>query len=146
MPVLLMLLAFGLGMVAGPLWGEVPERVEFHEDDLTLHFAPMDAQKTGFFLDQRDNRRMLAALVQPGQHFLDVYSYTGGFSLHAAKAGAKSVAVDKDQVAVGAGRMPIREVIAAARNLEAGVVELDDFNGDIFDAVGESLAYLKEGK
>ncbi|XAS64484.1 sugar phosphate isomerase/epimerase family protein [Pseudarthrobacter sp. So.54] len=54
--------------------------------------------------------------------------------------------VDKDQVAVGAGRMPIREVIAAARNLEAGVVELDDFNGDIFDAVGESLAYLKEGK
>lgn len=54
--------------------------------------------------------------------------------------------VDKDQVAVGAGKMPIREIIAAAKNLEAGVVELDDFNGDIFDAVGDSLTYLKAGK
>lgn len=54
--------------------------------------------------------------------------------------------VDKDQVAVGAGRMPIREIIAAAKNLEAGVVELDDFTGDVFDAVGDSLTYLKAGK
>lgn len=54
--------------------------------------------------------------------------------------------VDKDQVAVGAGRMPIREIIAAAKSLEAGVVELDDFTGDIFDAVGDSLTYLKAGK
>lgn len=52
---------------------------------------------------------------------------------------------DKDQVAVGAGKMPIREIIAAAKHLEAGVVELDDFNGDIFDAVGDSLTYLKAG-
>lgn len=53
---------------------------------------------------------------------------------------------DKDQVAVGSGKMPIREIIAAAKHLEAGVVELDDFNGDIFDAVGDSLTYLKAGK
>ncbi|MFD2608201.1 class I SAM-dependent rRNA methyltransferase [Deinococcus taklimakanensis] len=92
----------GLDLVTGVLWGELPERVEFYEDDLKLHFAPLDAQKTGFFLDQRDNRRLLRSLVQPGQGFLDVYSYTGGFSLHAARAGAKAVAVDKDQVALGA--------------------------------------------
>ncbi|WP_284975700.1 sugar phosphate isomerase/epimerase [Arthrobacter sp. efr-133-TYG-104] len=54
--------------------------------------------------------------------------------------------VDKDQVAVGSGQMPIWDVIEAAKNLEAGVVELDDFNGDIFDAVSDSLAYLKAGK
>lgn len=54
--------------------------------------------------------------------------------------------VDKDQVAVGAGKMPIREIMAAAKNLEAGVVELDDFSGDIFDAVSDSLTYLKAGK
>ncbi|MBZ9751425.1 class I SAM-dependent rRNA methyltransferase [Deinococcus sp. HMF7604] len=92
----------GLDPVSGPLWGEVPARVEFFEDDLTLNFAPMDAQKTGFFLDQRDNRRLMRSLVQPGTGFLDVYSYTGGFSLHAAKAGAKAVAIDKDSVALGA--------------------------------------------
>lgn len=92
----------GLDLVTGPLWGDLPERVDFFEDDLKLHFAPMDAQKTGFFLDQRDNRRLMRSLVRPGAGFLDVYSYTGGFSLHAAKAGAGSVAVDKDQVALAA--------------------------------------------
>ncbi len=90
----------GLELVSGVLWGNVPERVEFFEDDLNLHFAPMDAQKTGFFLDQRDNRRLMRSLVQPGEAFLDVYSYTGGFSLHAAKAGAQSTAIDKDKVAL----------------------------------------------
>lgn len=92
----------GLELRAGPLWGELPERVTFFEDDLTLHFAPLDAQKTGFYLDQRDNRRLMRSLLRPGQGFLDVYSYTGGFSLHAARAGAHSLAVDKDQVALGA--------------------------------------------
>ncbi|GGM06076.1 methyltransferase [Deinococcus aerophilus] len=92
----------GLELKTGPLWGDLPERVTFHEDDLTLHFAPMEAQKTGFFLDQRDNRRLMRSLVTPGMGFLDVYSYTGGFSLHAARAGANSVAVDKDQTALAA--------------------------------------------
>ncbi|GGR91319.1 methyltransferase [Deinococcus sedimenti] len=92
----------GLDLVTGTLWGDVPDRVEFFEDDLKLHFNPMDAQKTGFFLDQRDNRRLMRTFVQPGAGFLDVYSYTGGFSLHAAKAGAKAVAIDKDSVALGA--------------------------------------------
>ncbi|MFC4636916.1 class I SAM-dependent rRNA methyltransferase [Deinococcus hohokamensis] len=92
----------GLALQTGVLWGELPDRVEFFEDDLNLHFAPLDAQKTGFFLDQRDNRRLMRTLVQPGAGFLDVYSYTGGFSLHAARAGARAVAVDKDQVALGA--------------------------------------------
>ena len=99
----------GLELVSGPLWGEVPERVEFYEDDLRLHFTPLDAQKTGFFLDQRDNRRMLAGLLGPGQQFLDVYSYTGSFSLHAAKAGAQSTAIDKDSVALGVLEREARE-------------------------------------
>ncbi|EYB68248.1 hypothetical protein DEIPH_ctg025orf0095 [Deinococcus phoenicis] len=99
----------GLALRTGVLWGDVPERVTFFEDDLNLHFAPMDAQKTGFFLDQRDNRRLMRSLVQPGEGFLDVYSYTGGFSLHAARAGAKPVALDKDQVALGVLEREARE-------------------------------------
>lgn len=99
----------GLELVSGVLWGDVPERVEFFEDDLKLHFAPMDAQKTGFFLDQRDNRRLMRSLVRGGDQFLDVYSYTGGFSLHAAKAGAKSTAIDKDNVALGVLEREARE-------------------------------------
>ncbi|WP_261663937.1 class I SAM-dependent rRNA methyltransferase [Deinococcus sp. Marseille-Q6407] len=90
----------GLELTSGALWGDLPETVEFFEDDLTLSFRPLEAQKTGFFLDQRDNRRLMRSLIRPGQQFLDVYSYTGSFSLHAAKAGAKAVAIDKDNVAL----------------------------------------------
>jgi sugar phosphate isomerase/epimerase len=46
------------------------------------------------------------------------------------------------QVAVGSGKMPVWDVIAAATNVEVGVVELDAFAGDMFDAVTDSLAYL----
>ncbi|MBB5233315.1 class I SAM-dependent rRNA methyltransferase [Deinococcus budaensis] len=99
----------GLDLRTGVLWGDVPERVAFHEDDLELHFHPFDAQKTGFFLDQRDNRRLMRSVVQPGEGFLDVYSYTGGFSLHAARAGGKPVAIDKDEKALAVLEREARE-------------------------------------
>lgn len=48
---------------------------------------------------------------------------------------------DLDQVAVGDGRMPVREILAAAPQA-IRVIELDDFNGDIFSAVADSAAHL----
>jgi len=58
------------------------------------------AQKTGLFLDQRENHQRLAALAK-GKTVLDLYSYTGGFALHAAKAGAlKVTAIDSSAVAI----------------------------------------------
>jgi len=48
---------------------------------------------------------------------------------------------DKEQLAVGAGKMPIDEILAAAPAALA-VVELDDFTGDVFDAVTDSFTYL----
>ena len=50
------------------------------------------------------------------------------------------------QLAVGAGQMPIWDVLSAAGSLEAAVVELDDFQGDMFDAVEDSYNYLSAGK
>ena len=50
------------------------------------------------------------------------------------------------QLAVGDGKMPIWDVLDAARSLEAAVVELDDFQGDMFDAVRDSYNYLSAGK
>src|SRR5438105_3903190 len=47
-------------------------------------------QKTGFYFDQRENRRVVAGLAR-GRRVLDGYSYTGGFALHAARAGATRV-------------------------------------------------------
>lgn len=49
------------------------------------------------------------------------------------------------QLAVGHGNMPVWEIIAAATHLELAVVELDDFAGEMFDAVTDSFAYLTGG-
>lgn len=53
---------------------------------------------------------------------------------------------NKEQVAVGSGKMRVWDVLDAAPGLETAVVELDDFDGDIFTAVADSLTYLKEGR
>lgn len=59
-----------------------------------------NTQKTGLFLDQRENHQRVAALAQ-GKRVLDLYTYTGGFALHAAKAGAVAVtAVDSSEQAI----------------------------------------------
>lgn len=90
----------GLEARVGLLFGEVPEQITIHEDDVKFLVNPQAGQKTGFYLDQRDNRRLLGTMVGQGSRVLDVFSYTGGFSLHAAKKGANALAVDKDQEAL----------------------------------------------
>jgi 23S rRNA (cytosine1962-C5)-methyltransferase len=92
----------GLENRTGVLWGDVPETVSFLEDGIHFSFSPVGGQKTGFYLDQRDNRRLMASLVDSSSKLLDVYSYTGGFSLHAAAKGATAFAVDKDPIALQA--------------------------------------------
>lgn len=62
------------------------------------------AQKTGLFLDQRENHKRIADLAK-GKKVLDLYTYTGGFALHAAKAGALQVtAVDSSEQAIKQAR------------------------------------------
>lgn len=90
----------GLEARVGVLYGEPPDQVTIFEDNVTFQVNPQAGQKTGFYLDQRDNRRLLGTLVGQGSRVLDVFSYTGGFSLHAAKRGAHALAVDKDQEAL----------------------------------------------
>jgi sugar phosphate isomerase/epimerase len=53
---------------------------------------------------------------------------------------------NREQVAVGSGKMRVWDVLDAAPGIEAAVVELDDFDGDVFTAVADSLVYLKEGR
>ncbi|WP_400159720.1 sugar phosphate isomerase/epimerase family protein [Arthrobacter sp. BPSS-3] len=51
----------------------------------------------------------------------------------------------KAQLPAGQGKLPVWEVIGAAHALEVGVVEFDDYSGDIFDGIAQSLAYLNAG-
>lgn len=66
------------------------EVVVFSENGIRFEAAVLHGQKTGFFLDQRDNRARVEALAA-GRAVLNVFSFSGGFSLYAARGGAKSV-------------------------------------------------------
>ncbi len=73
------------------LWGEtVNVPVRFHENGLSFDADIVNGQKTGFFLDQRDNRARVEKLAA-GKTVLNVFAYTGGFSLYAARGGATAV-------------------------------------------------------
>ncbi|WP_234555232.1 class I SAM-dependent rRNA methyltransferase [Thermus caliditerrae] len=86
----------GLPERVGVVWGEVPPILEVEEDGLSFPIPLALAQKTGFYLDQRENRRLFESMVRPGERVLDVYSYVGAFALRAARKGAYALAVDKD--------------------------------------------------
>jgi len=75
---------------------------EFHliiEDDIKFLFNPLHGQKTGFFLDQRENRTFLKNLVTKGEG-LDLFCYVGSWSLHMAKKGIKITGIDSSQNAI----------------------------------------------
>jgi 23S rRNA (cytosine1962-C5)-methyltransferase len=98
----------GLEQSVGVAWGDVPATVMVREDDLEFWVNLQAGQKTGFYLDQRDNRRRLRGMVHEGDRVLDVYSYVGAFALHAARAGAKVLLVDKDATALGVAEQSAR--------------------------------------
>jgi len=81
----------GLPERAGPLWGEEPpELVEALESGHRFLVDVRQGHKTGFYLDQRENRARLPAHCN-GSDVLDVFAYTGGFAVYAAGGGASSV-------------------------------------------------------
>ncbi|MBM3258828.1 MAG: class I SAM-dependent rRNA methyltransferase [Candidatus Sericytochromatia bacterium] len=81
----------GLEPRTGVLAGSAPEgAVRITEGDVAYHVDLEGGQKTGFFLDQRPNRARLATFA-PGRNILNAFCYSGGFSLPAAKAGARHV-------------------------------------------------------
>jgi 23S rRNA (cytosine1962-C5)-methyltransferase len=86
------------------LWGaEPPERIAVDEHGMTVLVDVRKGQKTGHFLDQRENRRMVRALARGRAEALNLFSYTGGFSVAAALGGARhvvSVDVDRDAIAL----------------------------------------------
>ena len=77
----------GLEPATGPLLGRPPERLRVDEPGCAYWVEPTAGQKTGFFLDQRDNRRLVAGLAA-GREMLDCFCYSGGFALRGLLAGA----------------------------------------------------------
>ncbi len=91
----------GMEASYGILYGEAPpEFVEVLENGIKYHINIAEGQKSGFFCDQRDNRRILAEHVR-GKRVLDCFCYSGGFSLNSIQLGAAEViSVDSSALAI----------------------------------------------
>lgn len=124
-----------LGGAIGPwhegqqLYGdEASLATSFVENGIVFEVEPRAGQKTGFFLDQRENRARVGAM-SAGKRVLNVFCYTGGFSLYAARGGAKEV------VSIDASKLAME---ALARNFALNAAELptnlkaEHLTGDAF--------------
>lgn len=80
----------GLSLLEPLVRGEIPDSIEVPYEGLMLASDLRHGQKTGEFLDQRENRKRVAKEAE-GRRVLDLYCYTGLFSLHCCMAGASSV-------------------------------------------------------
>lgn len=80
----------GLPQAKGPVTGDVPPRVTIRENEVNLVVDLENGQKTGYFLDQRENRAAIAPYVRAAR-VLDCFCYTGGFACAAAGYGAAEV-------------------------------------------------------
>lgn len=125
----------GMPQRKGCLYGTVPEELLIREHDALMRVDLVNGQKTGHFLDQQENRGRLKPYVR-GRSVLDLCCCTGGFSVHAALYGAKSVeAADVSETALAM----VRE--NAARNGVAGRIATTCAN--VFDLVRQ---YEQEGR
>jgi 23S rRNA (cytosine1962-C5)-methyltransferase len=122
----------GLGEYVRAAKGEA-SRIAVEENGVRYFADLTGGQKTGWYYDQRDNRAFMAALAK-GRSVLDAYSYTGGFGIAAAKAGAKEV-VCLDS---SAPALAIAEDSAAANAVSCKFVK-----ADVFEEL-ERLATAKE--
>jgi 23S rRNA (cytosine1962-C5)-methyltransferase len=83
--------------------GTVPDTVPVAESGVRYLAAPQAGQKTGAFLDQRENRVLVGEHTSPGRA-LDVFTYHGSFALHLARRAGQVVAVDSSADALARGR------------------------------------------
>lgn len=80
---------------------ENPDPIDIREYDILYRVNLLDGQKTGFYLDQRENRWAFRQFIRPGDRVLDAFCNDGGFALHAAKAGATDIlAIDSSKPAL----------------------------------------------
>jgi 23S rRNA (cytosine1962-C5)-methyltransferase len=116
----------GLPVRTGPLRGALPADVLFDEDGLRYRADVVSGQKTGFYLDQRANRATVRALAAE-REALNVFCYTGGFTLAALAGGARHVvSIDSsaDAIALARENLARNPALPADR---AGWIEADAF-------------------
>lgn len=120
----------------GFILGAGPDESVVMENGHSFHVNWKEGQKTGFFLDQRDNRKLVGEYA-PGRRVLNLFCYTGGFSVYALKAGAASVvSVDSSRTAIG----------MLERNMDLNFPEGPVDHTSVCDDALEYLHSVKDGE
>lgn len=127
----------GLSTTTGLLVGEMPPAfIDILEEGRHYRVDVLHGHKTGFYLDQRDNRSAVEHYAQ-GKTVLNCFSYTGGFSIAALKGGAsKAINIDASQ--------PALDLAAQAAQLNGFTPEqMENIQGDVFQLLRQ---YRDEGR
>jgi len=123
----------GLPLINATVYGDAPEELETLQHGLRFLVAPSGGQKTGSFLDQRENRiaaRHAAAISNRGRA-LDCFTFNGAFALHLASVCEKVIGIDISADAVA----------AAQRNAALNEIDNVDFvEANVFDVLREMEA------
>jgi len=115
-----------LEMISGPLYGVCPEELEIVQHGVRFLVSPLSGQKTGSFLDQRENR--LAARAVAHGRALDCFTFAGAFALGIAPVCASVLGID----------ISVEAVAAARRNAELnGAADVEFREANVFDALRE---------
>src|SRR5262245_27148834 len=104
--------------------GAVPQAIEVREGEVRYLAAPWTGQKTGAFLDQRENRILASRSCPHGGEALDCFSYHGSFALHLARRAGRVLALDSSAEALERGKENARL---------NGMTNIEFLEGDTFD-------------
>ena len=117
----------GMVPVTGRLSGAgPPDLVDIQENACRYRVDVKGGHKTGFYLDQRDNRACVAAYAQ-GKEMLNCFAYTGGFAVAALKAGASHVV----NIDASASALELARTHVSLNDLD--IARVDHVTGDVFD-------------
>ena len=118
---------------------KVDSPILFKENELIFEVDPISGHKTGFYLDQRDNRELVSTLCA-GHSVLNTFAYTGGFSVYAAKGGARKVTgVDISRPALEAAERNFKH---NRGNEKVRACIHETYSGNIFKVLPE---FIKQG-
>ncbi len=108
--------------------GQLRSLPKIREGDLIIEIDVIKGQKTGFFLDQRENRQAFASVVKGGKG-LDLFSYSGAWALHLARKGAEVTAVDSSSHAI--------EMVMRNAEINGLSDRIETVCSDVFDFLDE---------
>jgi 23S rRNA (cytosine1962-C5)-methyltransferase len=120
----------GLPLIAGTIYGDAPPEFEILQHGLRFYVEPLGGQKTGSFLDQRENRLAARAAAQTTNHAraLDCFTFNGAFALHLASVCEKVIGIDISGDAIAGAR----------RNAQLnGATNVEFREANVFDALRE---------